>query len=36
MDKQIADEPVRQQLLCEDGYPIAATLYRARVPVNGH
>jgi predicted alpha/beta hydrolase len=32
MDKEIADKPDVQHLLCEDGYPIAATLYRASVP----
>lgn len=32
MDKEIADKPVVQYLLCEDGYPIAATLYQAKAP----
>lgn len=32
MDKEIAHKPVAQHLLCEDGYPIAATLYQANSP----
>lgn len=32
MDKEIAGQPVAQRLLCEDGYPIAATLYHAKSP----
>lgn len=32
MDKEIAAKPVAQRLLCEDGYPIAATLYQAHSP----
>jgi len=32
MDKKIADKPVPKNLLCDDGYPIAATLYQANSP----
>ncbi len=32
MDNEIAHNPVAQHLLCEDGYPIAATLYQANSP----
>lgn len=32
MDKEIADIAVTQYLRCEDGYPIAATLYQANSP----
>lgn len=32
MDKEIAHKPVVQHLRCEDGYPVAATLYQANSP----
>lgn len=32
MDNEIADNPIAQHLLCEDGYPISATLYQADSP----
>jgi len=32
MDKEIAAKPAAQRLLCEDGYPIAVTLYKTNSP----
>ncbi|PAV24513.1 hypothetical protein CF392_15865 [Tamilnaduibacter salinus] len=32
MDKEIAAKTAAQRLLCEDGYPIAATLYKTNSP----